>query len=138
MYHVTSITTNRGFTEEYELACTDSIIDAGRAAADELYYITRDKRPNTTVEIRQYTDSTSADYNTIPILYRVRTTFTGADGPTAYYFSDRHNAETFLNTCDNGNIDTVLAIADYPVPHADMSTLADLSNGDMDINIITI
>ena len=138
MYHVISIANNHGFVEESELACTDSINDAGRAAADELYYIARDKRPDTTVEIRQYSDSTHTDYNAIPILYRVRTTFTGADGATAYYFSDRNNAETFLDTCDNGELDMVLAMADYPVPHADISTLADLSGGDMDINIITI
>ena len=39
------------------------------------------------------------------MIYRVTTTFLGADGPSSFYFASREKAQSFLDTqCTNGEI----------------------------------
>lgn len=63
-------------------------------------------------------------------LYRVTTTFLGADGPAIVYYNTRVKARRFLNKCDNGEITIVNVTANYPLNYSDGCTMNDLTYGD--------
>ena len=67
-------------------------------------------------------------------LYRVTTTFLGADAPSKVYFNTQIKARDFLGIpyqkALNGEIETVNVIADYPLNYFDGCTMNDLTYGD--------
>ena len=64
-------------------------------------------------------------------LYRVTTTFIGADKPSNLYFNTEEKAKTFVMAeCQNGEIKPVDVVADYPLNYADGCTINDLTFGD--------
>ncbi len=68
-------------------------------------------------------------------LYRVRTTFIGADAPSEFYFDNIKSAENYLSTLVNGEIEAVTIKADYPLNYSQGCTLADLTYGNFDCKI---
>lgn len=63
-------------------------------------------------------------------LYRVTTTFIGADKPSKLYFDTAEKAKAFLADRDNGEIRLVDVRADYPLNYSDGCTMNDLTYGD--------
>ena len=67
-------------------------------------------------------------------LYRVTTTFLGADAPSKLYFDTELKAKKFLGISPqrvcNGEIETVNLVADYPLNYSDGCTMDDLTYGD--------
>ena len=61
-------------------------------------------------------------------LYRVSTTFLGADSASQFYFDTEGKANKFLSNCDNGEIDKVRVTNDY-LNYSDECTFADLVFG---------
>ena len=63
-------------------------------------------------------------------LYRVETTFLGADAPSKFYFDESIKAEKFLKEeCQNGGIEKVGIISDYRLNYSDGCTWNDLTWG---------
>jgi len=64
-------------------------------------------------------------------LYRVTTTFIGADAPSKLYFDTEAKAGEYLKAeCQNGEMDVVEVVADYPLNYSDGCTMNDLTFGD--------
>lgn len=63
------------------------------------------------------------------ILYRVRTTWPGADKPSEYYFDTRSAAELNLMHTGNGEIERVEITSDYELNYHDGCTYDDLTYG---------
>lgn len=67
-------------------------------------------------------------------LYRVTTTFLGADAPSKVYFNTQIKARDFLGipyqNALNGEVETVNVITDYPLNYFDGCTMNDLTYGD--------
>ena len=64
-------------------------------------------------------------------LYKVTTTFLGADGPSDFYFDNADKAETFLAKQINGEITKVRVTAEY-LNYSDGCTYNDLVYGRFD------
>jgi len=63
-------------------------------------------------------------------LYRVETTFLGADAPSKFYFDEAIKAEEFLEKeCSNGVYEPVGIISDYRLNYSDGCTWDDLTYG---------
>lgn len=63
-------------------------------------------------------------------LYRVETTFLGADAPSKFYFDEAIKAEEFLEKeCSNGFYEPVGIISDYRLNYSDGCTWDDLTYG---------
>lgn len=72
-------------------------------------------------------------------LYRVTTTFIGADSPSVLYFNTEEKAQTFLSTCQNGGADLVdVLTADGEYNYSDGCTLNDLTFGAFNAKIIPL
>ena len=69
-------------------------------------------------------------------LYRVTTTFVGADKPSRLYFDTEYKARKFLGIpCQqslNGEVEMVNIIANYPLNYFDGCTMNDLTYGAFD------
>ena len=66
-------------------------------------------------------------------LYRVTTTFLGADAPSKFYFNTAVKAEDFLEKeCQNGVYEPVDITADHPLNYWDGCAMNDLTYGDFD------
>ena len=60
-------------------------------------------------------------------LYRVETTFAGADAPSSFYFDESIKAENFLEKeCQNGGIEIVGIISNYRLNYSDGCTWNEL------------
>lgn len=68
-------------------------------------------------------------------LYRVRTTWLGADAPTEYYFETKAAAESNLRHLGNGEVEKVEITSDYPLNYRSGATLADLTYGNFDVTV---
>ena len=80
-YHIITTRTDKGFTEEFEIAATTDKNEARKIAGDELYRIQRDKDDNENVEIRIYeNEEDRLDYNTISIYDSFRVSAIFEDG----------------------------------------------------------
>lgn len=65
-------------------------------------------------------------------LYKVYTTFKGANGPSHFYYDTEEKAQKFLNNQENGEIKPVEVIADYELNYSDGCTFNDLTFGEFD------
>lgn len=65
-------------------------------------------------------------------MYRVTTTFLGADRPSSFFFDRIEKAQTFYNDeCINGEIEKVSVSVDYgEINYSNGCTLCDLCMGD--------
>lgn len=67
-------------------------------------------------------------------LYRVETTFAGADAPSKLYFDNRKKAQDYLyDICENGCVEIVSIESDYPLNYSDGCTMNDLTYGDLNV-----
>lgn len=71
-------------------------------------------------------------------LYRLRTTFLGADSATELYFDTLEKAQKELESCVNGEIDLVTFEADYKLNYCDGCTYNDLTYGNFDAVIVNV
>ena len=72
-------------------------------------------------------------------LYRVTTTFLGADTPSHFYFDNAEKAETFLEKeCANGVYEKVDIICNYALNYFDGCTMDDLTFGAFDAKEILL
>lgn len=62
-------------------------------------------------------------------LYKVCTTFPGADGPSTFYFDTADKAQKYLDSCDNGEIIKTKVSSDTPLNYSDGCTLNELTYG---------
>lgn len=69
-------------------------------------------------------------------LYRLRTSFLGADAPTEYYFDTLAGAEMNLHHLSNGEIEKVVFDSNYPLNYSSGCTFADLTYGFFDALVI--
>lgn len=61
-------------------------------------------------------------------LYRVETTFAGADAPSRFYFDESEKAEKFFEKeCQNGSLEKVGIISDYRLNYSDGCTWNELT-----------
>lgn len=60
-------------------------------------------------------------------LYKVRTTFPSADGPSTFYFDTADKAQKYLDSCNNGKIIKVKITSDEPLNYSDDCTLNELT-----------
>lgn len=65
-------------------------------------------------------------------LYRITTTYMGADGPTKTYYNDVTKAFKAFTACKNAEVEKVEVIADYELNYSDGCTMNDLTFGDLD------
>lgn len=65
-------------------------------------------------------------------LYRITTTYMGADGPTKTYYNDAAKAFKAFTACKNAEVEKVEVIADYDLNYSDGCTMNDLTFGDLD------
>lgn len=63
------------------------------------------------------------------VLWRVTTTFIGANGPSSFYFDTRSWAEMNLRHLDNGEVTKVVITSDYPLNYSSGCTYDDLTMG---------
>lgn len=63
-------------------------------------------------------------------LYRVTTTFPGADEPSRFYFDAKEKALNYLADCENGEFEKVVVTCEYSINYSDGCTLNDLCYGD--------
>ena len=68
-------------------------------------------------------------------LYRVRTTWIGADSPSEYYFDTKAGAEMNLMHLSNGEIDKVEVASDYPLNYHHGCTMCDMTYGALDATV---
>ena len=67
-------------------------------------------------------------------LYRVETTFAGADAPSKLYFDNRKKAQDYLyDFCSNGCVEIVNIESGYPLNYSDGCTMNDLTFGDFNV-----
>lgn len=67
-------------------------------------------------------------------LYRVETTFAGADAPSKLYFDVHKKAQDYLyDFCTNGCVEIVSIESDYPLNYSDGCTMNDLTYGDFNV-----
>ena len=72
-------------------------------------------------------------------LYRVTTTFLGADAPSRFYFDEAEKAETFLEKeCQNGEIEKVDVIGKQSLNYFDCCTFNDLTYGQFKVKEIVL
>lgn len=71
-------------------------------------------------------------------LYRLTTTWAGANGPSRYYFDTPEKALAYMAKCENGEIEKVSIAADYPINYSDGCTEGDLTCGEFDAKIEVI
>ena len=72
-------------------------------------------------------------------LYRVTTTFLGADSPSMLYFNTAEKAEKFLDEeCQNGTYEPVDVVSDYSPNYSDGCTMNDLTFGDFNAKEIVL
>lgn len=67
-------------------------------------------------------------------LYKVETTFLGADGPSYFYFDSEQKAKAYLASCNNGDWNVVKVRGDEP-NYSDGCTYNDLTMGGQ-INLV--
>lgn len=82
---------------------------------------------------KAFIDEVAGKTNTV--LYRLTTTFLGADRPQAFYFDTKSAAELNLMHLDNGAVEKVLVKSDYELNYSDGCTLNDLTWGYFDVDI---
>lgn len=69
-------------------------------------------------------------------LYRLRTTYLGASGPSEYYYKNKADAEKELWDLDNGEIEKVEVTSDFPLNYCrDGCTMCDLTFGAFDAEV---
>lgn len=72
-------------------------------------------------------------------LYRVTTTFLGADAPSKFYFNSAEKAEDFLEKeCPNGVYEPVSVISRYELNFWNGCTMNDLTEGQFDAKEIVL
>lgn len=71
-------------------------------------------------------------------LYRLTTTWVGANGPSRYYFDTLEKALAYMARCENGEIEKVGIAADYQINYSDGCTEGDLTYGEFDAKIEVI
>ena len=72
-------------------------------------------------------------------LYRVTTTFLGADAPSQFYFKTAEKSEDFLDTeCQNGQYEKVDIVSKNPLNYFDGCTMNDLTFGNFDAKEIVL
>lgn len=69
------------------------------------------------------------------VLWEVKTTFCGADGPSKFYFDTRSAAEMNLMHLSNGDITKVSIESDYPLNYFSGCTYNDLTYGNLDAEV---
>lgn len=112
--------------------CTkyDADTDGNLVLADDDWRLTREELAK---ELGAYP---IWDDDEITILWRVRTTFLGADRPSEFYFDTQAGAEMNLAHLDNGNVEKVSITSDYPLEYSTGCTLDDLTHGGLiDVDI---
>ena len=62
-------------------------------------------------------------------LYKLKTTFFGADGPIQFYFADKELAEHEMEGLPNGEIEEVEITSVSPLNYSDGCTFAELTRG---------
>ena len=68
-------------------------------------------------------------------LYRVKTTWLGADSASEYYFDTKAAAENNLRHLGNGEVDKVTIESDYPLNYSAGCTMDDLTYGYFDVTL---
>ncbi len=67
-------------------------------------------------------------------LYRVETTFKGADKKSKLYFDNRKKAQDYLyDFCENGCVEIVEIESNYDLNYSDGCTMNDLTYGDFNV-----
>ncbi len=70
--------------------------------------------------------------------FRLRTTYTGADGPSETYYDTAEKAQATLATLDNGEIEKVTFEADYKLNYWDGCSYDTLTGGNWDAEVVSV
>lgn len=71
-------------------------------------------------------------------LYKLTTTFSGADGASNFYYNTKAKAMKALEDLDNGEVTEVELTADYNLNYSDGCTANDLTYGNFDADEVEV